>query len=67
MFPSPFPKLLTDAQLGDDGTITVDVLTGQVVQQVAALTDHHQQTTAGVVVMLVHAQVISQFVDAGNP
>src|SRR5699024_10961273 len=31
-------KLLTDAQLGDDGTIALDVLLGQVVQHLAALT-----------------------------
>ena len=58
--------LLTDTQLGDDRTVTVDVLLSQIVQHAAALTNHHQQTTAGVVVVLVHAQVIGQLVDAGG-
>ena len=58
--------LLTDAQLGDDSTVTVDILLCQVVQQVAALTDHHQQAAAGVVVVLVYTQVLGQLVDAGG-
>ena len=67
MLPSPLLNiLLTDTQLGDQSTVTVDVLLGQIVQQAAALTDHHQQTTAGVVVVLVRTQVISQLVDASG-
>ena len=62
----PFKKLLTDTQLGDQSTVTVDVLLCQIVQHVAALTNHHQQTTTGVVVMLVHTQVIGQLVDASG-
>ena len=58
--------LLTDTQLGDQSTITVDVLLCQIVQHAAALTDHHQQTTAGVVVVLVGAQVLGQLVDASG-
>ena len=38
----------------------------QIVQHLAALTNHHQQATTGVVVVLVGAQVISQFVDASG-
>ena len=63
---APFDILLTDTQLGDQSTVAVDVLLCQIVQHLAALTNHHQQTTAGVVVMLVHAQVIGQLVDAGG-
>ena len=63
---APFDILLTDTQLGDQSTVTVDILLCQIVQHLAALTDHHQQTTAGVVVMLVHAQVIGQLVDASG-
>ena len=58
--------LLTDAQLGDDRTVAVDVLLSQIVQHAATLTDHHQQTTTGVVVMLVHTQVLGQLVDTGS-
>ena len=64
--PSPSQNLLTDAQLGDECTIAVDVLLCQVVQQVTALTNHHQQTAAGVVVMLVNPQVVGQLVDPGG-
>ena len=59
-------KLLTNAQLGNQGAVTVDVLVCQVVQHLAALTNHHQQTTTGVVVVLVYAQMVGQLVDAGS-
>ena len=49
----PWNILLTDTQLGDQSTVTVDVLVCQIVQHLAALTNHHQQTTTGVVVVLV--------------
>ena len=65
-FSSPRGILLTDTQLGDQSTVTVDVLLCQIIQHLAALTNHHQQTTAGVVVMLVYTQVIGQLVDAGG-
>ena len=68
MFPPPLhiDILLTDTQLGDQSTVTVDVLLRQIVQQVAALTYHHQQATTGVVVVLVDTQVLGQLVDAGG-
>ena len=59
-------NLLTDTQLGDQSTVAVDVLVGQIVQHLAALTDHHQQTTTGVVVVLVGTQMLGQLVDAGG-
>ena len=46
--------------------VAVDVLLGQVVQEVAALTDHHEEAAAAVVVVLVHPQVLGQLVDAGG-
>ncbi len=49
--------LFSDAQLGDNGTIPLDVLLGQVVQHLAALTDHLQQAAAAVVVVDVDLQV----------
>ena len=42
---------LPDAQLGDEGTIALDVLLLQVVQQTAALADHLQQAAVGVLVL----------------
>ena len=50
-------NLFADAQLGDQSTIALDVLGHQIIQQLAALTDHLVQTTAGVVVLLVDLQV----------
>ena len=35
-----FSNLLTDTQLGDQGTIALDVLLHEIVEQAAALTDH---------------------------
>ncbi len=43
---SPIFYLLTDAQLCDQGTVTVDVLLLQVSQHRTALTNHLQQTAA---------------------
>ena len=62
----PFDILLTDTQLGDQSSVTVDVLLCQIVQQAAALTNHHQQATTGVVVVLVGTQMLGQLVDAGS-
>ena len=61
---SPCFNLLTQTQLGDQGTITLDVLLGQIVQQTAALTDHHLHTAAAVEVVGMHLQVSGQLVDA---
>ena len=58
--------LLSDAQLGDNGAVALDVLGHQIVQHLAALTDHLQQAAAGVVVLLVDLQVLGQLVDAGG-
>ena len=38
--------LLTDAQLGNDGAVALDVDFGQVVEKVSPLADHLQQATA---------------------
>ena len=55
-----FNKLLTQTQLGDQGTITLDVLLGQIVQQTTALTDHHLHTAAAVEVVGMHLQMSGQ-------
>lgn len=59
-------QLFTDAQLGDDGTIPLDVLLGQVVQHLAALTDHLQQASAAVVVVDVDLQVLGELLNPGG-
>ena len=61
-----FNKSLTDAQLGNDSAVALDVLGHQIVQHLAALTDHLQQAAAGVVVLLVDLQVLGELVDTGS-
>ena len=57
-------KLLTDAKLGNDSTITLDVVLGDIVQQTTTLTDELEQAHAAVVVLLVHLQMLGELVDA---
>ena len=59
-----FSNLLTDTQLGDQGTIALDVLLHEVVEQAAALTDHLVQAAAGVVVLRVLLEVLGELSDA---
>ncbi len=59
-----FLNLLTQTQLGNQGTITLDVLLGQVVQQAAALTDHHLHAAAAVEVMGMNLQMGGELADA---
>ncbi len=61
-----FHFLLTDTQLSDQGTVTVDVLLLQVSQHRTALTNHLQQTAARVVILLVYLQVLRSAHDAGG-
>ena len=56
--------LLSDSQLCNAGTITLDVLAHEVVQQTAALTNHQEQTLTAVVVLLVNLQVFGELVNA---
>ena len=58
--------LLSDAELGDNGAVALDVLGHQIVQHLAALTDHLEQAAAAVVVVDVHLQVLGQLLDAGG-
>ena len=57
-------SLLADAQLVDQSAVTLDVLLLQVVQQTAALADHLEQATTGVVVLGIQLQVSGQVSDA---
>jgi hypothetical protein len=58
--------LLAQTEAGNQGTVGIDVLALQVVQQLAALADQAQQTTTGVVILLVLLEVRGQIVDAGG-
>ena len=57
-------RLLSDAELGDAGSVALNVLLGQVVQKVAALTDHLQQAEAAVIVLVMDLQVLGELIDA---
>ena len=57
-------QLLAQVQLGDQRTVALDVGLLEVLQQTTTLADHQQQTTVGVVVLLVVLQVLVQVVDA---
>lgn len=57
-------KLLSQAKLFDDCTITVDVFFLEVVEHVAATTNHLEQTASGVMVVLVCFEVLGQVVDS---
>lgn len=50
-------------KLGDEGTVTLDILIVEVVQQPAALAHHHQQTSSTVVVLLMGPQMIGEVID----
>ena len=56
-------RLLSDVQLRDDGTVTLDINLLQVVEQVSSVTNHLEQTSAAVVILVVGLQVLGQVVD----
>ena len=59
-------ELFTDAQLGNNRTIALNVLLSQIVQHLAALTDHFQQAAAAVVVVDVDLQVLGELPESGR-
>src|SRR5674476_1116302 len=61
---APSVKLTAQLQLLGDRLITAQVGGLQIIQQPAALADHHQKTTARAVILLVRLQMLGQMVDA---
>ena len=57
-------KSLADVQLRDNGTITLDIFLGQVVEQAAALTNHLVHAKTAVVIVGVTLQVLGELKDA---
>ena len=57
------PRSAAQAQLADQGGIAGFVLALEIVQQLAALCDHHQQTATRMVVFLVQLEMVGEFVD----
>jgi hypothetical protein len=55
--------LLTQLQFLCNRLIPIGIGRMQVVQQTTALADHHQQTTAGAMILLVPLQVLGQAVN----
>ena len=49
--------LLSDTQRRNYGTVTLDVRLLEIVQQTSSLTDHHEQTSSGMVVLGVDLEV----------
>src|SRR5574343_363323 len=58
--------LFAQTETGDQGAIALDVLALQVVEQLAALGNQAQQTTAGVMILGVLLEVWGQVVDASG-
>ena len=56
--------LLAQAELSDDGAVTLDVLLLEIGKEVTTATDHLQEATTAVVVLLVGLEVLVEVVDA---
>ena len=59
-------QLLAQAELVDEGTVALDVLGLEVIEDVAAGADELQKAGAGVEVLLVHLEVFGEAFDAGG-
>ena len=59
-------SLLAQTQLRNQSTVTLDVDLLQVLHHAAALTDHQQQTTVGMMILRMVLQVLVEVIDAGG-
>lgn len=55
--------LSTETETLNQGTVTVDVDALEVIKHTTTIADHQQQTTTGVVIMLVLLEVLGQISD----
>jgi len=55
--------LLANAEFLDNVLITLGIVVLEVVEQAATLADHHQETAAGGVILLVCLKMVRQFTD----
>ena len=55
--------LATQPQLGDEGSIPLDVLPAEVVEETTPFSDHHQESATTVMVVLVLTEMLGQVVD----
>ena len=59
----PQVLLLANAEFLDYVLITLGIVVLEVIEQAATLADHHQETAAGGVILLVRFEVVRQFTD----
>lgn len=64
LFVNEAEELLAQTQLRNQRTIALDVDALEVLQHAAALTDHQQQTTVGMMILRVGLEMLVQVVDA---
>ena len=57
-------KLLSDIQLSNDRTVTLDVCLLEVVEKVSSVTYHLKKTAAAVVIFVVNLEVLVERVDS---
>ena len=57
-------ELLAQTQLRNQRTIALDVDALEVLKHIAALTDHQQQTTVGMMILRMGLEMLVQVVDA---
>lgn len=62
--PLPSELLLSQAELLNDCSVTLDILLLQVSEHAAALADHLEQAATGMVVVLVLLQMLGELSDA---
>lgn len=58
--------LLSDAQRRNDGTIALDIRLFEIVEQASSLTDHHKQTSAGMMVFGVDFEVLGELLNSAG-
>ena len=56
-------ELLTDTQLLDGSSVSLDVLALEVSEEVSSLTYHLQQASSGVMILLVNLQMLGEVID----
>lgn len=57
-------KLLTNTQLLDDSTVSLNICLHQIVEEVTSVTNHLEQTSSGVVILLVGLKMFGKVADS---
>ena len=57
-------RLLSDVQLLNDSTVTLDVNLLKITEKISSVTDHFKKTTAAVMVLVVFLKMLIQAVDS---